>query len=251
MIRALAVLALAFVAAVPAQAADFPGVIARLKPSVVGITTVQTNRALAAQLSGTGFAVGDGRHIVTNFHVVKSDGTVPVSLIVLIPGPGAPERREAQVVGSDPLHDLAVLRIDGAPLKPVTLRDTDALVAEGTDVAITGFPIGVAFGLVPTTHRGIVAATPANVGAMPRANMLDPAIVRMARFEVYQLDMVAFPGNSGSPLYRVEDGEVIGVVNSGFVKGSKEKALTEPTSITYAMPARLIRVMLGKLGIRP
>lgn len=233
------------------QAAPFVDVVARMKTSVVGITTIQTGRALAAQLTGTGFAVADGRHVVTNAHVVAGDGTAPVALIVLIPGRGAPERRGATVVSNDPLHDLALLRIEGAPLPTVKLRREPELVPDGTEVAITGMPIGVALGLVPTTHRGFVSATPSNVGAMPRAGMLDAAMIRTGRFEVYQLDMIAFPGNSGSPLYAADSGEIVGVINSGFIKKTKEKALTEPTAITFAMPVSFLRQMLEKAGLTP
>ena len=232
-------------------AVAFPEIVARIKPSVVGITTVQTGRALAAQLSGTGFAVGDGHHVVTNFHVVSGDGTAPVALFVLVPGADTPERRAASVVGTDPVHDLALLRLNGAPLPTLKLRGQAGTVAEGTDVAITGFPIGVALGFVPTTHRGIISATPTNVGSMPRASMLDPALIRMGRFAVYQLDLIAFPGNSGSPLYRADTGEVIGVINSGFVKATKEKALTEPTAITFAMPSAYVLALMEKAGVAP
>lgn len=234
-----------------AQAADFVDIVARIKPGVVGITTVATTRALAAQLSGTGFAVGDGRHVITNFHVIATDGVNPVALFVLVPGESGAERRPAQVVGTDPLHDLALLHVDGAALPALRVRDAPSMVADGTDVAITGIPLGVALGLVPTTHRGIVSAAPSNVGALPRASMLDPALVRMGRFAVYQLDLIAFPGNSGSPLYRVDNGEVIGVINSGFVKATKEKALTEPTAITFAMPSIYVRELMARARVAP
>lgn len=244
----LVVAAVALAVAVPSAAA-FVDVVAAVKPGVVGITTVQTGRALAAQLSGTGFSVGDGHHVVTNFHVVAGDGNSPVALYVMIPGSGAPDRRSANVVLTDPTHDLALVHVDGPALPTLKLRRDPAMVPDGTSIAITGIPLGVALGLVPTTHRGIVSAQPTNVGALPRASLLDPALLRMGRFAVYQLDLVAFPGNSGSPLYRAENGEVIGVINSGFVKGTKEKALTEPTAITYAMPSIYIRDLLEKAKV--
>ncbi len=248
--RLLPLLAMALIPAA-AQAADFVSVVARIKPSVVGITTILTGRALAAQLAGTGFAVADGHYVVTNHHVVAGDGTAPVALQVLIPGSGAPERRSASLVVSDPTHDLALLRVEGAALPVARLRREPGLVPDGTDIAITGFPLGVVLGLVPTTHRGIVAATPVNVGALPRANLLDPAMIRMPRFPVYQLDLIAFPGNSGSPLYSAETGEVIGVINSGFIKATKEKAATEPTAITFAMPVSYLRALIEKAGVSP
>ena len=65
-------------------------------------------------------------------------------------------------------------------------------------------------------------------------------------FVVYQLDIVAYPGNSGSPVYNVETGEVIGVVNSVFVKGTKESVLEKPSGISYAIPVRYVHDLLKK-----
>ncbi len=53
-----------------------------------------------------------------------------------------------------------------------------------------------------------------------------------------QLDGTAYPGNSGSPLYETENGEVVGIINMVFVKGTKEAALTQPSGISYAIPAQ-------------
>ena len=59
----------------------------------------------------------------------------------------------------------------------------------------------------------------------------------MGAYSVFQLDATAYPGNSGSPVYDVASGEVVGIVNSVFVKGTKESALSAPSGITYAIPA--------------
>ncbi|MEW5769188.1 MAG: S1C family serine protease [Pseudomonadota bacterium] len=67
---------------------------------------------------------------------------------------------------------------------------------------------------------------------------------------MFQLDAVAHPGNSGSPLYDGESGEVIGVINAVFVKGAKENALKDPTGITYAIPAQYVRALLERAGLR-
>ena len=65
-------------------------------------------------------------------------------------------------------------------------------------------------------------------------------------FPVFQLDATAYPGNSGSPIYDPETGEVIGIVNMVFVKGTKESALTQPTGITYAVPAKHLKACSSK-----
>jgi S1-C subfamily serine protease len=65
-------------------------------------------------------------------------------------------------------------------------------------------------------------------------------------YVVYQLDMVAYPGNSGSPVYDVDTGKVIGVVNSVFVKGTKESVLEKPSGISYAIPVKYVHDLLKK-----
>lgn len=68
---------------------------------------------------------------------------------------------------------------------------------------------------------------------------------------MFQLDAVAYPGNSGSPLYDGETGEVIGVINAVFVKGAKENALKDPTGITYAIPSRYVRTLIEQADLKP
>jgi len=79
---------------------------------------------------------------------------------------------------------------------------------------------------------------------------------RLARpFQVFQLDATAYPGNSGSPLYEIDSGRVIGIVNSVFVKASKEmaleeRAISEPSGITYAIPVTYLRRLLDRAKLR-
>ena len=89
-------------------------------------------------------------------------------------------------------------------------------------------------------------ALPANA-----SGQLDPAAIQQLAntFPVYQLDATAYPGNSGSPLFDPDTGVVYGVVNSTFVKRTKEKLLPEPTGITYAIPIRHARKLLQKKGL--
>ena len=67
-------------------------------------------------------------------------------------------------------------------------------------------------------------------------------------FDVFQLDAIAYPGNSGSPVYHPDSGQVIGVVNSVYVKESKESALERPSGITYAIPVTWVRQLLLNAG---
>ena len=61
---------------------------------------------------------------------------------------------------------------------------------------------------------------------------------------MYQLDGTAYPGNSGGPLFDGESGEVIGVINMVFVKGTKEAALSAPSGITFAVPVSFLLELL-------
>ncbi len=234
-----------------AVAASLVQSIRTIKTSVVGITTVQFGRPLAAQLSGSGFAVADGRHVLTNYHVIKAAPESKQKLYVMVVGDHGSDRRTAQVVASDPAHDLALLRIDGAPLPPVRLARASDPAVDGESIAITGFPIGTAFGLVPASNAGIISAVTPAIGAMPHSSLLTAEMLSRPPVFLYQLDMVAFPGNSGSPLYRAETGDVIGIVVAGMIKKEREQALANPTGITFAMPVSYIHDMIVRAGLTP
>jgi S1-C subfamily serine protease len=60
------------------------------------------------------------------------------------------------------------------------------------------------------------------------------------------LDATAYPGNSGSPVFDVDTGEVIGIINMVFIKGSKEAALSQPSGITYAIPSIHLKDLLSQ-----
>ena len=130
---------------------------------------------------------------------------------------------------------------------PLTLRDSDT-VKEGAAIAFTGFPIGGALGFSPVSHRGIVAAvTPI---AIPSGNVqqLKGNLIRQLKdggFNIFQLDATAYPGNSGGPMVDAESGEVVGIINMVVVKGSKESALSQPSGISYAIPANHLRALLA------
>jgi len=66
---------------------------------------------------------------------------------------------------------------------------------------------------------------------------------------IYQLDITAYPGNSGSPLYSAENGEVLGILNKVFVKESKETVLEKPSGISYAIPIKYLIALSKSKGI--
>ena len=138
-------------------------------------------------------------------------------------------------------HDLALLRIAGAPLPAVTFGDSEA-VRDGQSIAFTGFPdrqcARVLSGHAPRHH--CVAVADRASGAT--TEQLDARVVRSLKagpFVLFQLDATAYPGHSGSPLYDAETGEVIGIVNMGFLKGTKDAAVGQPSGISFAVPVQL------------
>ncbi|MGD8325405.1 MAG: serine protease [Sphingomonadales bacterium] len=228
-----------------------PDVVEQIKPSIVGIAAYNVLRQPQAEVLGTGFVVGDGHHIATNYHVVRPfvKGTDGVKLVVLIGVGSSPEVRDATMVELDQDHDLALLKIGGRALNALNLRQDRIPVREGMGIAITGFPLGPTLGLYPATHKGIVSAVTPNVIPQPNARQLDAVMVRRARFNVYQLDIVAYPGNSGSPVFRAEDGEVFAIVNSAYIKDTKEHSISHPSGITYAIPIKFVSQLLRRAKV--
>ncbi len=241
------------VLALPAGAADLPDTIERIKPSIVGIGTVLPTRRPPGKFVGTGFVVGDGRHVVTNAHVLPQvlDTGKKEFLAVLTGGEEEKTKvRKAEVVSVDRDHDVALLRFAGRPLSPMHLGDARR-VREGQRYAFTGFPIGIVLGMRPVTHRGIVSAiTPIAIPQLSSRQLDAEMIKRLeAPYNVFQLDATAYPGNSGSPLYDPGTGEVVGVVNKVFVQETKEHVLDRPSGISYAIPITYAEVLMRKAGL--
>jgi S1-C subfamily serine protease len=233
--------------------ADLPETIARIKPSLVGVGTVEPTRRPPWQFLGTGFAVADGRHALTNAHVLpeKLASERREVLAVLTGSAGREDVREARVVASDPEHDLALLRFDGTPLPAMRLEDSDR-VREGERYAFSGFPLGTVLGRRPVTHQALVSAITPIAIPQPSARSLDPKVLQRlsAPYDVFQLDATAYPGNSGSPVYDPASGRVVGIVNRVFVKESKENLLKDPSGITYAIPSNHAAALLRRAGLK-
>lgn len=226
-----------------------PDIIDRIKPSIVAVGTFDKTRSPSFKVRGTGFALGNGNLVATNTHVLPEilNSESNEALVVLVSvRQGVAQQRPARVVASDKDHDLSLLQIEGPALPAMTLRG-EGFVREGQEVAFTGFPIGNALGLSPVTHRGMISAITPIALPSPAANQLNEKAIKRLKsgaFDVYQLDGTAYPGNSGGPLFSVENGEVIGIINMVFVKGSKESALSQPSGISFAVPVHYLRELL-------
>jgi serine protease Do len=232
-------------------AADLPEAIAKVKQSIVIVGTFKATNSPRFTLRGTGFVVGDGNFAVTNAHVIpEGQEKDPESKIVIQVRTAQNElqARVATVLEIDKLRDLALLQFDGPAMPKLTVRDSDT-VREGQSIAFMGFPIGGALGFSPVTHRGIIssitAITPPSSSAS-QLNARNVASLRSGVFNVFQLDATAYPGNSGGPMFDADTGEVVGVINMVFIKGTKESALTHPSGISYAIPSKYVMELLAR-----
>jgi len=218
---------------------DFAGLVARVGPAVVNITSVTPAREVAAEGldpedpfgeffrrfqmphprfqappqrgEGSGFIIDPDGIILTNAHVVDDDAEVTVRLT---------DRREfiAKVVGIDKRTDVAVLRIAAKGLPAVKLGNPEALLP-GQWVLAIGSP----FGFENSVTAGIVSA---KARSLPEENYT-PFI---------QTDVAVNPGNSGGPLFNLA-GKVIGVA---VAKGAMVEA------VGFAVPVAQLREMIRK-----
>lgn len=232
-----------------ARAEDIVDLLPRIKPSVVGIGTLHPTRSPRVKLAGTGFVVGDGNQVVTNAHVppILLDTERKETLAVIVRRGDQVEIRPAEKVATDEEHDLLLLKVGGTPLPALKLGDSDK-AREGQTLYFTGYPLGAVLGLYPATHRAGLAAIAPIFSPPPGVKSLTSKLIRRAQepFLMFQLDGTAYPGNSGSPLYDPETGAVMGIVNSVYVKGAKENALSSPSGISYAIPANYIKVLMAR-----
>jgi S1-C subfamily serine protease len=231
--------------------ADLVATIARVKPSVVIVGVYQKTASPQFSLRGTGFVVGDGRTVATNAHVASGqidpakDGMARLTVLVG-DAEGEGQLRGAKLLAVDKAHDLALLKIEGDALPALTLGDSGK-VREGMSIAFMGFPIGGALGFSPVTHKGMISAITPIAHPGQHSSQLTAKVIRRIQdgaFDIFQLDATAYPGNSGGPLFDEERGEVLGIVNMVFVKGTKEAALSNPSGISYAIPSRYLDELL-------
>ncbi len=167
--------------------ADLPALVEEVAPSVVQIRARGQNGGGV----GSGVVIDRSGHILTNYHVVEG----AITLVVELPdGTTA----AAELVGSDPGNDLAVIRADlpAASLAPATFGDSDA-VRVGEPVFAIGNPFSLGF----TVTAGIISGTDRE-----SQQRLNGRSIR----GVLQTDAAVNPGNSGGPLFNAA-GEVIGI----------------------------------------
>ncbi len=238
-------------AALPSHA-GLVDIVAGAKRSIAAVGTFNALDNPRFGFRGTGFVVGDGNLLVTNAHVLPPEpagGDSRSALVIQFTNDaGVLETRPAVVAKVDTTHDLVLLRFEGPPLPAFALADSKD-IHEGLSVAFIGFPIGGVLGFRPVTHRGIISSITAVALPPPHSHQLNEKTVRRLRegsFDIFQLDATAYPGNSGGPLLDAETGAVVGVINMVLVKSTKESALSQPTGISYAIPARFVDELMRR-----
>ncbi|WP_240643828.1 S1C family serine protease [Antribacter gilvus] len=201
---------------------DWPAVTSAVAPSVVAIQVASQ----AGGSVGSGVILDADGRILTNNHVVAgaANGTVQVTLT---------DGRvfEAEIVGTDPTTDLAVVQLQDAPenLEPASFGDSDA-VAVGEPVLAVGNPLGLA----NTATTGIVSALDRPVTASGEDG--GDQVVTNA----IQIDAAINPGNSGGPLFNAS-GQVIGITSSIATLSSGLGGQGGSIGLGFAIPVNLAR----------
>jgi serine protease Do len=232
-----------------ARALGLPELVAAAKPSVLPVGTYSATDSPRFGFRGSGFVVGDGTLVATNFHVLPAGADTdsgPRMVVMTARSGNEGALRKARVVATDRWRDLALLQLEGPALPALPLAEPGS-AREGQAVALMGYPIAGALGFATVTHRGIVASITTAALPAATASQLDPRALnqlRQGNFELLQLDATAYPGNSGGPLLDAETGRVLGIVNMVLVKNGRESALSSPTGITYAVPVAYLHELL-------
>jgi len=235
-------------------ASGFSDIVAQVKPSIVAVGTTDPMPGTPPTFLGTGFVVGDGNYVVTAAHVTSLPLDYETKQTLAVYSGSARHLRTtvAEISASDPVHDLVLLHAAGLNLKPLHMGDSTRL-REGDALAFTGFPLGYVLGFYPVTHRATLSALTPIVMPMAHSTDLTGRAIRQmpTPYLVFQLDATAYPGNSGSPLYEAQTGQVIGLLNLVMVKSTKESLISDPSGIAYAIPGEYIVQLLRSAGINP
>jgi putative serine protease PepD len=196
-----------------------------VSPAVVFITSTeltfdfQLQQEVPLQGVGSGVVVSPEGYILTNNHVVEGAETITVSF-----GPG--EEIEAELIGTDPPTDLAVIKIDPPPDIPVaSLGDSDNI-----SVGMTAIAIGNPFSLERTVTVGVVSSV----------NRTLDAETGDIIFGIIQTDASVNPGNSGGPLVNTK-AEVIGI-NSAIISPVRGSV-----GIGFAIPINTAKKVMKQL----
>ena len=234
-------LAWVFVLMAPLAAAasslpDFTQLVAQASPAVVNITATRQvptglpsrpqqevpelfqrffreyeRRSTPRPSTGSGFLISTDGYVLTNHHVVEDAEEIVVAL-------SDRREREAELIGADPVSDLALLKIDAVDLPVVSIGSSEALKVGEWVVAI-----GSPFGFELSVTAGIVSA---------KGRSLPDEMGNYVPF--IQTDVAINPGNSGGPLFDLE-GKVVGINSQIFTRSGGFMGLSFAIPIDVAM----------------
>ncbi len=166
---------------------------------------------------GSGVVISEDGYIVTNHHVIDGADSIVVSFYNR-------EEHTATLIGSDPRTDLALLKVDTAPLKAAVLSDASELKVGQWVIAI-GAPFGFDF----TATQGIISALSRSLPSND-SNYV-PFI---------QTDVAVNPGNSGGPLFNTA-GEVVGINSQIYTRSGGFMGLS------FAIPSNVVKNVTDQL----
>ena len=188
-------------------------VIAKVRPAVVQINVVTAS----GEGLGSGVILDSRGFIVTNNHVIASAKSIEVTLY-------DGTSLSAQLVGTDPLDDLAVVKVSTtAKLTAATLGDSSKLQV-GQEVLAIGNPLGI----TQTVTSGIVSALDRAVSSIPDAIQTDAAIN---------------PGNSGGALVNLQ-GELVGIPTLSAIDPQFK---TPANGVGFAIPSNRVSLIAPQL----
>lgn len=199
----------------------------KVLPAVVlvrGFGAERDDGYVRPESTGTGVVIVDNGIILTNLHVVHGAKRIQLTFSDGL-------ETEAAVIGTQPEHDLAVLKAAKIPddLFAATLRSTDEL-KPGDPVVAVGFP----FGIGPSASSGVISGLKREYRSTSGERILTNLI---------QFDAAANPGNSGGPLVTA-DGEVVGIV-TGLLNPTDQRVFI---GIGFAVP---IENAASAVGLSP
>lgn len=192
----------------------------------------QELESIPQQSQGSGFVYDKEGHIITNNHVVANATRITVIF-------SDDTEANAEIVGTDPGSDLAVIKVDIDPdrLQPVPIGDSDSLQV-GQLVAAIGNP----FGLSGSMSTGIVSG----LGRLLPGGAAAPGGQRFNIPDIIQTDTAINPGNSGGPLLNLS-GEVIGVNTAIQTNGATFGSTPTFGGISYVVPSNIVTQVVPQL----
>ena len=202
-----------------AELPSIADVVALVKPSVVAITTEVVsydffNRPFTQEGAGSGWILDENGIIVTNNHVVEGARSITVTT-----DDGMTYTADVKSKSTDPLNDLAILKIEAAGLPALKLGETEALRVGDWVVAI-----GNALGQGIRATEGIVS----------RRGVTLPVSAGQTLYDLLETSAAINPGNSGGPLVNLA-GEVVGITSAKVAQIGVE-GMGYAISIDTAMP---------------